>query len=185
MKFFSKYKYSFLIVILLLAMYFISSTVALLPNIQKLLFIVIPAICILLGILEIRRIYKSYSVPLKVKNWIAIIGFSILIGVLIFFGAAFSSISSKAEGMFTSYIHSYKFNDITFYTYETGLMGIYTHFRYSEKSEWISHSIDNMSFSCRADSVHIEQKDTSFLMSSPVQKYIFLPKSKKLIMLPY
>ena len=166
-------------------MYFVNSTYALLPNIQKLLLIVIPVVCIFLGVMEIRRIYKSYFSPLKLKNWIAIISFSIILGLLIFFGYALSSFSSKAEGMFTIYMYAYKFNNITFYTYETGLMGTRTHVRYSEKSEWISHSIDNMSFSCNADSVHIEQKDTTFLMSSPVQKYIFLPKSKKVIMLPY
>ena len=185
MKFFAKYKYSFVVVTLLLSMYFVSSTYALRPNIHKLLFIVIPVISILSGIMEIRRVYRSYSLPLKARNWILLISYSIMIGVLIFFGTALSSLSSKDEGLFTTYQHAYKFNNITFYTYETGLMGIWTHIRYSEKNELISHSIDNMTFSCRADSVHIELKDTSFLMISPIQKYIFLPKSKKLIMLPY
>ena len=185
MKFFVKYKYPILILILLLAMYLINSTYALLPNIQKLLLIVIPVICIFLGVMEIRRIYKSYSLPLKLKNWIAIISFGIIIGLLIFFGYALSSFSSKADGIFTTYMHNYKFNNITFYTYETNFIGTYTHVWYREKKEWISHSIDNMSFSCSADSVHIEQKDTSFLMSSPKQKYIFFPKSKKVIVLPY
>lgn len=184
MKFFPLIKYPFLIVILLLSMFYLSSSFALIPVIQKLLFIVVPIICVAAGILGMRIIYKACPLPLKLKHWIAMISFSIIMGTLILFGFYISSISSKTEGLFTSYENTFRFKNITFYTYETGLFGPITHVRYSEKGEWVSHSIDKIPFRCYADSVRIEKKDTSFLIFAENQKFIFLPKSKKLVTVP-
>ncbi len=182
MNHFSLLKQVLLIIILLLSMLFVCSTFTLLTNIQNLLVTIISVTCMLLGVIGIIKMYKSFPSPLKVKHWIAIIISSIIIPGLILFSMFYVKISCTPAGFFATHVNTYKLNNFTFYTYQTGLLGTTsTNVRYSAKGEWVSHSIDNMFLPCSADSVSIQQKDTCFLIIAQKQKFIFLPKSKKVI----
>jgi len=182
MKHFALLKYAFLIIILLLAMCLVCSSFTLLTNIQNLLVTVISVACVLLGVIGIIKMYRSFPSPLKVKHWIAVISSGIIIAGLILFSRFYIMISCNPAGFFATHVNTYELNNFTFYTYQTSMAGTTsTDVRYSEKGEWVSHSIDNMFLRCSADSVSIQQKDTGFLITAQKQKFIFLPKSKKLI----
>lgn len=181
-KSFSLLKYAFLIILLLLVLVLVSSTFTLLTNIQNLFVTIISVTCLILGVTGIIKMYKSFPSPLKVKHWIAIISSSIIIAGFIMLSVFYVTIFCKPAGLLATHVNTYNINNFTFYTYQTSLMGTTsTHVRYSNKHEWVSHSIDHMFLFCSADSVSIQQKDTGFLIISPKQKFIFLPKYKKVI----
>ncbi|MGZ5511678.1 MAG: hypothetical protein ACXWFC_14580 [Nitrososphaeraceae archaeon] len=178
----SFFKYIFLIIVLLSAMLFISNTFTLLTNIQNFFVTIISVTCVLLGVIVIVKMYNSFISPLKPKYWIAIISSGIIITGLILFSVIYVIAFCTPEGFFATHVNTYKLKNFTFYTYETSFAGTTsTSVRYSAKRELISHSVENMFLPCSADSVSIQQKDTSFLIIAQKQKFLFLPKSKKVI----
>ncbi len=182
MKRFPFLKYAFFILVLLSTMFFVSSIFTLLTNIQNTIVTIISITCVLVGVVGIIKLYKSFSSPLKAKHWIAIISSSIIITGFILFSVFYVVTFYTPAGFFSTHVNTYKINNFTFYTYQTSLMGTTsTQVRYSNNHEWVSHSIDNMFLPCSADSVSIQQKDTGFLIIAQNYKFMFLPKSKKVI----
>jgi hypothetical protein len=151
----------------------LTSSIAFIPSWNKALFIatlVIGAVCL---IALLRSVYLRYPQPLKPVQWLIIFLLAILMGAIGFFGMAYASIDHKTTGLFSRYANRYPFSSITFYTYNTGLMGTLTHVYYSRRGEIISHEIRSIQFWNEPDSIRIEQKGEDYLIYSPKRKFLF------------
>jgi hypothetical protein len=66
---------------------------------------------------------------------------------------------------------------MTFYTYETGLLGSSIHVHYSRPGEIISHKIRNISFWNEPQKIRIEQSGDDYLIYGVKKKYLFREKT--------
>jgi hypothetical protein len=157
----------------LLALWLISRSISLIPSWNLGLFIVAGIICLTLLILLIRSIYQSYTPPFQTKHWIGIIFFSLLSVAVTGFGFLYAKFDDKNTGLFDHYTGRYHFKKMTFYTYETGLIGTSVHVHYSRPGEIISHQIRNVSFWNDPGSIRIEQSGDDYLIIGGKRKYLF------------
>jgi len=96
----------------------------------------------------------------------------------IMFAMLYASVINKAENFMTSLGQKYKYENITFYTYENDLLIAVTKVRYSNNGDLISHPVDSITFFDKASEVHIEQKDSNFLIYTKKERFLFSPKTK-------
>jgi len=157
----------------LLALWLISRSISLIPSWNIGLFIVAGIICLVLLFLLIRSIYRSYTPPLQTKHWLGIIFFSLLSVFVTLFGFLWAKVDDKNTGLFNRYTGRYHFPKMTFYIYETGLLGTSVYVHYSRPGEIISHQINNISFWNDPVSIRIEQSGNDYLILGGKKQYIF------------
>lgn len=170
----SKYfLYSGLLLLTLLSLWLISRNISLIPSWNMALFILCGIICVVMLFLLIRSIYRFYNPPLQKKHWLGLIFFSLLSVAVTGFGFLYAKMDDKNTGLFDRYTGRYHFKKMTFYTYETGLLGTSVHVHYSRPGEIISHKINNIFFWNDPESIQIEQKGDDYLIYGGKKKYLF------------
>lgn len=157
----------------LLALWLISRSISLIPSWNMGLFIVAGIISLILLFLLIRSIYRSYTPPFQTKHWVGFVFFTLLSVAVTFFGFLWAKLDDKNTGLFDRYVGRYHFPKMTFYVYETGLLGTSVHVHYSRPGEIISHQIRNLSFWNEPESIRIQQKGNDYLIVGEKKQYIF------------
>lgn len=160
----------------LLALWLISRSISLIPSWNLGLYIVAGIICLVLLFLLIRSIYRSYIPPLQTKHWLGLVFFSLLSIAVTFFGFIWAKLDDKNTGLFHRYVGRYHFQKMTFYIYETGLLGTSVHVHYSRPGEIISHKINNVLFWKETESIHVAQSGEDFWIIGGKKRYLFRGK---------
>ena len=74
---------------------------------------------------------------------------------------------------------------MTFYIYETGLIGSSVHVHYSRPGEIISHKINTIFFWNDPESIRVEQSGEDFLIIGGKKKYLFRVETRLAEEMPY
>jgi len=167
------FRYTGFLFLTLLTLWLISSSVSLIPSWNMGLYILSAIICLVLLFLLIRSIYRSYTPPLQTKQWLGLVFFSLLSIAVAFFGFLWSKLDDKNTGLFDRYVGRHHFPKITFYIYETGLIGSSVHVHYSRAGEIISHKINNVVFWNDPESIRVEQSGEDYWIIGGERKYLF------------
>ncbi len=165
--------YAGFLLLTLLALWLISRSISLIPSWNMGLFIVAGIISLILLFLLIRSIYRSYKPPFQTKHWVGIIFFSLLSVAVTLFGFLWAKVNDKNTGLFNRYTGRYHFPKMTFYIYETGLLGTSVYVHYSRPGEIISHKIRSLSFWNEPESIRIEQSEDDYFILGGKRKYLF------------
>lgn len=167
------FHYAGFLLFTLLALWLISRSISLIPSWNLGLYILSGVICLVLLYLLIRSIYRSYTPPLQTKHWLGIVFFSLLSIAVTGFGFLWAKLDDKNTGLFDRYAGRYHFPKMTFYIYETGLLGTSVHVHYSRPGEIVSHKIDNIVFWDTHAPIRIEQSGEDYWISSGEKRYFF------------
>lgn len=179
------FRYAGFLLFTLLALWLISRSISLIPSWNMGLFILSGIICLVLLFLLIRSIYRSYTPPLQTKHWLGLVFFSLLSIAVAFFGFLWSKLDDKNTGLFDRYVGRHHFPKMTFYIYETGLIGSSVHVHYSRPGEIISHKINTIFFWNDPESIRVEQSGEDFLIIGGKKKYLFRVETRLAEEMPY